>query len=580
MRVSAQPLLYAHERRLSTWNAPVGTHTCPKAALTALLNSSASFLERNFAAKLAACGAPPDKVAVTLKAIFADADRQHTGSLPLEGVIDAIQALKAKCPLSKAALDAHTAVRHFEMADANGDGVISFEEWRTYVTENILAHTYGLREAAAAAARRSGSEEAGSNLTAGLHTSRLSQNELIERRVAELVPGIADMGVHRNRLLLFGGAAPSQSSSESILMRSNDYLNLSGHPTITAARAEAMLHEAPPASSAASSKTGHGEEARPRIFSVADIDRHRALELRLASLLQAEDAALTMSGAHAVAGLLRTLRGPLLSRSGTPIYADRLSWSNASLRHELGITPFAHNDMHALQALAADEKGIIVVDALYGNGAVGELAHAARIAEETGSVLVVDETHAFGCAAGGLGFVDELGLADKVHFRTVGFSKAMAARGGAIIGPSRALEAFRFNDATMIFSTAPKTHEAIGWDATLDVLLSEDGEARRRALKRNYSTLRAGMLDLGMGRHVGTSDRQILVVETGDAATTQAFRDACAASGLFGAIFCPPFAQEGKTFVRFTVNSGLKESQLERFLETMNEAKRKGLLPP
>ena len=125
MRVSAQPLLYAHERRLSTWNAPVGTHTCPKAALTALLNSSASFLERNFAAKLAACGAPPDKVAVTLKAIFADADRQHTGSLPLEGVIDAIQALKAKCPLSKAALDAHTAVRHFEMADANNDGVIS-----------------------------------------------------------------------------------------------------------------------------------------------------------------------------------------------------------------------------------------------------------------------------------------------------------------------------------------------------------------------------------------------------------------------------------------------------------------------
>ena len=365
--------------------------SCPKAVLTALLNSGESFIERNFAAKLSACGAPPDKVALTLKAIFSDADKQQTGALQLDAVADAIQKLKAKCPLSKAALDALTAVRHFEKADVNGDGVVSEEEWRAYVTENILAHTYGqrLRETADAAARRSS-----------------QQNEIIERRVQELVPGINEKGMHQNRMLLFGGAAPVGAGS--VLMRSNDYLRLSGHPTISAARAEAMLHEAP---------VGAGdsaEESRPRIFTVADIDRHRALELRLASLLQAEDAALTMSGAHACYGLLRTLRGPLLSRSGTPIYADRLSWANASLRYELGITPFAHNDMDALHALAADEPGIIVVDALYSNGALGLLRRAAEVAEATGSVLVVDETHAFGCASGGLGLVDELGLADQV----------------------------------------------------------------------------------------------------------------------------------------------------------------------
>ena len=126
---------------------------CPRAVLTALLNSGESFIERNFAAKLAACGAPPDKVAVTLKAIFSDADKQQMGVLKLEGVADAIQKLKAKCPLSKAALDALTAVRHFEKADVNGDGVVSEDEWRAYVTENILAHTYGqrLRETADAA---------------------------------------------------------------------------------------------------------------------------------------------------------------------------------------------------------------------------------------------------------------------------------------------------------------------------------------------------------------------------------------------------------------------------------------------
>ena len=70
---------------------------------------------------------------------------------------------------------------------------------------------------------------------------------------------------------------------------------------------------------------------------------------------------------------------------------------------ELGTTPFAHNDMAALHALAVDEPGVIVVDALYGNGSLGSLAAAADVTEATGSVLVVDETHAFGCAAGGLG---------------------------------------------------------------------------------------------------------------------------------------------------------------------------------
>ena len=242
---------------------------------------------------------------------------------------------------------------------------------------------------------------------------------------------------------------------------------------------------------------------------------------------------------------------------------------------ELGTTPFAHNDMAALHALAVDEPGVIVVDALYGNGSLGSLAAAADVAEATGSVLVVDETHAFGCAAGGLGLVDELGLSERVHFRTAGFSKALAARGGVIVGPSRPLEAFRFNDDTMIFSTAPKAHEAVGWDATVDVVLSEGW--RREQLHHNHAVLREGLLDLGLGRHVAHSDRQILTIVTGGADTTHAFRDACASRGVFGAVFCPPFAPEGKSFLRFSVHADLTTDDLERFLSVMRQLRH--LLP-
>lgn len=235
-------------------------------------------------------------------AIYASADRQGSGEVALEGAVEAIRAIKERCPLSRAALDSISAVQHFERADINCDGVLSYDEFHSYVTRHILERAYAERQLAESTARK----------------AALSQNAIIERRVAELAPGIATHGVHQNRLLLFGGAAPS---TDAVLMRTNDYLRLSGHPTISAARAEAMVNE------------GGGEETRPRLFTMADLDRHRALELRLASLLRAEDAVLTMSGAHAMTGLLTTLRGGARGPRSTPIYSDRLSWTTACLRY-------------------------------------------------------------------------------------------------------------------------------------------------------------------------------------------------------------------------------------------------------
>ena len=38
-------------------------------------------------------------------------------------------------------------------------------------------------------------------------------------------------------------------------------------------------------------------------------------------------------------------------------------------------------------------------------------------------------------------------------------------------------------------------------------------------------------------------------------------------------VFCPPFAHEGRSFVRFTVHCGMSDAQCEHFLEVMEAAR-------
>jgi len=449
-------------------------------------------------------------------------------------VSSVISQLKESCPLSRE-LDELDAAFHFESTASMGSHV-PFKELHLYVTNNIIASKFAAKCQEEVELRK--------------QPTGLSKNPLIESRVSELAPGINKCGKHVNRMLLGGGTEPQKG--DAVMMRSNDYLCLTGHPQIGAAKAEAMLND--------------GSEARARIFSHSNMDRHRTLELRLAAQLFAEDAVLTMSGHHASFGLLKALCGPM-----TPIYSDRRSWTTASLRYKLHSTPFAHNDMAALLQLTSEEPGLIVVDALYGDGSIAPLQQVVEIAEETGSVLVVDETHSFGCCPNGLGLCEELGLSERVHFRTIGFSKALASRGGVIAGPARFLEAFRFSDPQMIFSTAPKEYEVVGFDATLDVLASE--QWRRDRLMANHATLKEGLLSLGYRDDVISSDRQIISVVTGSAERTMAFRDACSERGVFGSVFCPPAAQPGRCFMRFSVHSGLSRKDMTHFLETLEKVK-------
>jgi CAI-1 autoinducer synthase len=155
-----------------------------------------------------------------------------------------------------------------------------------------------------------------------------------------------------------------------------------------------------------------------------------------------------------------------------------------------------------------------------------------------------------------------LGLAHRVHFRTVGLSKAVASRGGVVIGSARNMEFFRYEAYPMIFSTSVLGHEVAGFEAALDIIETE--EWRRTRLHHNHAVLRAGLDDLGY--NVDDCDTQILSLEAGLETDVRRLRDALEENDVFGSVFCAPATPKKRALVRFTVNASLTAEQINHVL--------------
>lgn len=351
----------------------------------------------------------------------------------------------------------------------------------------------------------------------------------------------------------------SRPLQPAVHMQSNDYLSIAGDPRISRAKANVL------------NKVGHGD-AISRVFSHAKEDAHRLFEHKIASLMQAEDAVLVMSGYTANTGLVQAF-----SKPDTQIYIDIMAHASlweGILCARAKARPFRHNDAQDLQKkIRRFGPGLVIVDSLYStNGNMCPLSEIVEVVEKEGCAIIVDETHSFGCHGpygGGLAVAQN--LAHRIHFRTVGLSKAVAARGGIVVGSARNMEYFRYEARPMIFSTSVLGYEVAGFGVALDIIGSEDW--RRSRLHANHRYLRTGLLSLGY--EVTDSDSQIISIITGTLENTVAFRTFLDQRGVLGSVFCPPATAPDRMLLRLTVNASLKAHELAHVLDICAEAKEK-----
>ncbi|MBV4483824.1 alpha-hydroxyketone-type quorum-sensing autoinducer synthase [Pseudomonas khavaziana] len=350
---------------------------------------------------------------------------------------------------------------------------------------------------------------------------------------------------------IFHGATPA---ADALHLSSNDYLNLLNEPVLIEARAKEFLH-------------AERELLMSAVFLRGESPISR-LEDKLARFTKFEGAIICQSGWTANVGLIQAI-----ANSKVPVYLDLNAhmslWQGAVSAGAKAIA-FMHNNVsHAERQIRKHGVGILVVDSVYStNGSLCPLTDFANLSKDTGCVFVVDESHSLGThGPHGAGLVAELGLTSKVHFLTASLAKAFAGRAGFIACPSIFKDYFAMESYPAIFSSAVLNHEVAWFDKLTDFVVQAD--LRRERLHSVTRTIRNALSELGYDLSSGTE--QIIALESGTECQTMILRDALESYGVFGSMFLAPATPKNRTLVRFSVNSGITDNDVDRLISVCSK---------
>ncbi len=355
----------------------------------------------------------------------------------------------------------------------------------------------------------------------------------------------------------WGGAPITQGAAagpDAVRLDGNDYLGVSGHPQIVQAQIDTLRRD-------------RDSIVQSGVFQLIGSPANR-LEQSLADFVGHQGVVLCQSGYTANLGLLQ-----VIADKDTPVYLDSLAhmslWEGVRAANAPGHA-FRHNDpAHLAKMIGRHGPGVVVVDSVYSTtGAVCPLEQIVEVAEATGCMILVDESHSLGThGPEGRGLCAALGLSHRVHFISASLAKAFAGRAGFFTVPDEMRYYLMSHSFPNIFSSCLLPHEIAALSATLELVRNSD-EARVR-LAAHTRRLRATLDRLGYPIHHGTE--QIIALESGTEANTLALRKALESRGVFGAVFCAPATSRNRAMVRLTLSATLTDAELARVENVVEE---------
>ncbi len=340
-------------------------------------------------------------------------------------------------------------------------------------------------------------------------------------------------------------------------LHQNDYLRLANHPDVVRARREA--NSRPRIESFSSSVFGGASEEHQRFVAL------------LRESTQAGDVVLTTAGWTANVGLIEAVAPPDL-----PIYIDVDAHASMSdgIRLSRGRRVVVkHNDPdHLEKRVGIHGPGLVCIDALYStDGVLPDLLRYVEICEQYDCTLILDEAHSFGMfGEKGGGLAVELGLADRVHFRTVSLSKALGGHGGFVASSKEMIRSLCTCMRPVLFSSATSAVLAAGHMKALEIVIREPERARHCLAMAEL--LRSRLHQQGIG--TAGSASQIISIFFRDEQACR-FYEAMREHRILTSVFVFPAIPKGITLARFSVYADLTEQDIhfiaDRAIEVLRE---------
>ena len=252
----------------------------------------------------------------------------------------------------------------------------------------------------------------------------------LDQQLGAELDALRDARTYKRFLTLESAQGPvvrMEGRGEVIVLSSNNYLGLAGHPEVVRAGIEGLER--------------YGAGTASVRFICGTFEPHLALERALADLSGTEAALTYVSCWNANEACI-----PSLTDDTTVILTDALN--HASLIDAIRLSRpaskviYPHSDMVALRdGLAAaprDARKLIVTDGVFSmEGDLAKLPEIVELAREFDAVVIVDDSHGVGVLGEtGRGTVEHFGLLGEVDVITGTLGKALGGAAGGYVAAS------------------------------------------------------------------------------------------------------------------------------------------------
>jgi 8-amino-7-oxononanoate synthase len=329
----------------------------------------------------------------------------------------------------------------------------------------------------------------------------------------------------------------------------NDYLNLSHHPAVKAAAAQAALE--------------YGAGAGASRLITGDHPLLSALEARLARLKGTEDACLFGSGYLANLGVIPTLVGP-----GDLVLVDELAhaciWAGAKLSGA-EVVGFRHNDAVQARALLAERRGaagraIVATDGVFSmDGDIAPLDELSDACLAHDAWLMSDDAHGIGVLGDGRGSAALFPHA-VIPLQMGTLSKAVGGYGAYLCAARPVAELLKTRARTLVYSTAPPPASIAAALAALDIIEAEPALVAAPLAKARSFT---------RSLNLPLAQSPIVPVVIGEAVAALEASRALEAQGFLVVAIRPPTVPAGTARLRLAFSAGHSGADVARLAEAV-----------